>query len=808
MKVSLNWVKKYIDLPEDLTLKQLAYDLTMRTVEIEHVEDMAAKFHDIVVGQILEVRSHPNADMLKVCITDIGEDEPKQIVCGGANLYAGEKVVCCKPGAEVYWHGEDKLIPIKQSKVRGVPSYGMICGASEVFLEQIFPPADEREIVDLSAYDCYPGQSVAEVVGMDDHVIEIDNKSLTNRPDLWGHYGIARELSAIYRVPLKPLPEVDVDLQALPAYRVDIEAPDKCPRYAAIKIENVYDKPSPIWMKTALLHGGMRPINAIVDITNYVMLDVGQPEHGFDSTHVGGEHIIVRNAKKDEKLVLLDKALLDLTEDDLVICDQAEPMALAGIRGGIKDSILPETTSVVIEIANFSAGTIRKTGKRFDEKTDAGIRYEKGLDTQRVDQGIALTLQLFREIFPDCRVTAFGDSYAAETPKQIIEVTQEFLDSRLGKVIPQEEVEDILVHLGCEVTFADGIYRVACPTWRSTGDLIYMDDIEEEIARILCYESFEVKPLPVRFHHAIHQPKFTLDRKIREYLAFRCGFYEIFTYPWIDEKYIRAARIDTADAVRLATPPAPEQANLRSSLIPGMLESTAKNLRYFDEFNLFEVSQVFEKGEYHPSCEEETLPIQKKYLTGVAVGKDAKALFFRVKGVIEGIPGYCHMEDVSFKQKSKPSWADEKVWINVMHQGKCVGSIGLMSAAAMNDAGIKRTQMAFFEINMDMLVPLPSRTNEFKHLPQYPLVEQDLSILVDEGVKWHDVVEAIRFMVKDYRFIEEYRGKQIPDGKKSVMFRIWIGNDDSTMTSKQIDKKMNGIVKALQKKCGAVLREE
>ena len=305
MRVSLNWIKKYIDLPIEIDAKQIAYDLTLRTVEVEAVENTEDKFHDIVVGKILEVKAHPNADKLRICMTDIGEDKPVQIACGGSNLYVGEYVVVSKPGAEVYWHGEGEPVKIEESKVRGELSYGMICGATEVFLEKLFPPKDMYEIVDLKGIDCKPGDSVAKVTGLGDTILEIDNKSLTNRPDLWGHYGIARELSAIYHVPLKELPKVTID-KNLPKYDIEIKEPTKCRRYVGVEIENVCDKPSPMWMQTLITNCGMRPISAIVDITNYVMLAVGQPTHAFDRTHVSGHKIIVRNARKDEELEMIE----------------------------------------------------------------------------------------------------------------------------------------------------------------------------------------------------------------------------------------------------------------------------------------------------------------------------------------------------------------------------------------------------------------------------------------------------------------------------------------------------------------------
>lgn len=808
MKVSLNWVKKYIDIPAELTNSQIAYDLTMRTVEVEDVVDTAEKFHDIVVGKITAVNAHPNADKLRICMVDIGESEDVQIVCGGSNLYEGEKVVVSKPGAEVYWHGESELMKIKETKMRGVASYGMICGAEEVYLEDLYPADDPTVIVDLGDIDATPGQNIADVIGMNDTVLEIDNKSLTNRPDLWGHYGIARELAAIYKLPLKPLDEFVVP-EGLREYEVEIDCTEKCYRYACLEIRNLSEKDSPLWMKTAIINGGMRPINAIVDITNYIMLSVGQPTHAFDRTHVTGEKIVVRNAKSDEKLELLDGENIELTHEDLVICDIEGPIALAGIRGGKKDSILDDTVDVVLEVANFTAGAIRNTGKRFDEKTDASIRYEKGIDTQRVDQGLALGIKLFKEIFPEAEFTAFKDVNPIETKRAEVDVTKAFLDTRLGKVLDDNEISDTLGRLGFDVEFKNGVFHTVAPTWRSTGDISMRDDVLGEIARLVGYENFEAKPLPVNFENAVHQIEMDLNRHLREHLAFRCGFNEIFTYPWIDEKYIKAAKIDMAKGVRLATPPAPELATLRQSLVPGALEAVVKNLRYYDEFKIFEVAEVFEKGEFHPSSEDETLPIHKLMLTGAVVGKDAKSLFFDAKGVVESLPRYCHMNGYQFKQIEKPSWADSEVYLNILNGDKeVVGSLGLVSVATLSDAGVKKASAAVFELDVKKLVPFTSRTNEFEHLPQFPLVEEDLSLLADEDVKWEDIYEAIKYMAKEVSFIEEYRGSQIPEGKKSIMIRIKLGNDDSTMTAKQIEKKTKNILNVLAKKTGVILREE
>ena len=808
MKVSLNWVKKYVDLPENITTKQMATDLTLRTVEVEGYENTEEKFHDIIVGKVLEVNEHPNADKLKVCKVDIGEDEPKQIVCGGSNLYPNEMVVVCKPGAEVYWHGEAELMKIKDSKVRGVDSYGMICGAEEVYLENIFPAKEADEIVDLAGIDCYPGQSITEIIDMKDVVLEIDNKSLTNRPDLWGHYGIARELSAIYDVDLKPIEKVEIDSK-LPKYDVEIEDSSKCQRYVAVEIDNVYEKRSPLWMQSAIIKGGMRPINAIVDITNYVMMAVGQPLHAFDKTHVDGNKIIVRNAREGEELLLLDNNSIELTTDDLVISDVNDAMALAGIRGGKKDSILPDTTSVVLEVANFTAKTIRKTGKRFDEKTDASIRYEKNIDTQRVDEGLNLALALFKEIFPESKVVAYNDVYPVKTKNEKIDVTEEFLDTRLGKKIDRETITRVLTRLGYEVNYKNGTYSVVVPTYRSTGDVSLKDDVMGDIARLLSFESFEAQPLTISFDHAVLQNNVLLETRIKEYLSSRCGFYEIFTYPWINEKYINAASIDKNNSVKLATPPSPEEAYLRSSLVPGMLEAISKNLRYFDNFKMFEMAQVFIKGEYHESSEDETLPIHKKLLTGSIVGSNPKEIFYELKGVVENLSRYTHMKELSFTTEcEKPSWADINAYLAIKLDDEVVGYMGLLSVKTMNDAKIKRTNVAIFELDSDMFIPLESRTNKFKHIPVLPSVEKDLSLIVDENITWAEMTKYIRSKASSIKFIEEYRGNQIPEGKKSIMLRVTFDSGDTTLTSEEINIKLDAIIRTLNKMCGAVLREE
>ena len=315
MKVSLNWIKDYVDLPRDMDLTRLAYDLTMSTVEVEGATDLARQFDHMLVGRITEVCPHPNADKLQICRTDIGGGDIRDIVCGGTNVRPGMKVAVAAPGAMCRWHGEGEPVEIKEAKLRGVKSYGMICGAVEIGLGDLFPTTEEAHILDLSAFDAPAGTPIADALDLHDIILEIDNKSMTNRPDLWGHYGIARELAALYDLPLKPLPPFTCGAGS-DGLTVTVEDTERCPRYIGAAVEGLSVKPAPFRMQSRIWRVGMRPINALVDITNYVMLATGQPTHAFDSDNIAG-HIIVRRAQNGEKLELLNGKELALSADDL-----------------------------------------------------------------------------------------------------------------------------------------------------------------------------------------------------------------------------------------------------------------------------------------------------------------------------------------------------------------------------------------------------------------------------------------------------------------------------------------------------------
>ena len=813
MKLSFNWIRDYIDLPADMDMTRLSYDLTMSTVEVEGAENLEDRFNNMVVGLITAIEQHPNADKLRVCKVDIGSDV-KDIVCGGSNLSVGQKVAVALPGAFCRWHGEGEPVEIKKSKLRGVESYGMICASTEIGLGDLFPVNEEAEILDLSFLDVPAGTSVADALDLHDIILEIDNKSMTNRPDLWGHYGIARELAALYDLPLKPFVPYQAKAGKTAHTEVVIKNPELCPRYICSEIEGVSVKTSPFWMQSRIWRVGMRPINALVDITNYVMLATGQPTHAFDSDNIKG-HITVRTAEKGEKLQLLNGKDLALATDDLVIADDQEAVALAGVMGGAKDSILPKTEKVILEIANFTANGIRHTALRYDNRTEASSRYEKGVDPQRCDQALSLSMQLFSDLYPEMKVTGFVDNYPNPLKRVEIDVSLNWLERRLGKRISNEDMEKKMGEMGYELRFDGDNMHVTVPTWRSTGDVSIKADIMEEVARRYGYENFTAAPITTSFSGAINQLDHDLTRRIKEYLAVRCGMQEVFTYPWMEQQYVDAVLQSTEGILALATPPSPEEKYVRSSLLPNLCRAVVKNERYYSDFAIFESAQIFKDTDYTAAYSpKEKLPWQRHYIAGAFASdaKDVTALFRKAKGVVEMMSRYTHMESLTLKQVEKPVWADNTVWLNIFLGENQVGNLALLGKKASMGCGIKNLNVMLFELDLDALEPFKSRTNSFTHLAEYPLAEYDISLLLEDSVKWNEIRQTVESshdpLLHGASFVDEYRGKQISEGMKSVTVRLVIGSLEKTLTSEEIETCANAVLKKLSKRFGAELRSK
>ncbi|MBR5460595.1 MAG: phenylalanine--tRNA ligase subunit beta, partial [Clostridia bacterium] len=438
--------------------------------------------------------------------------------------------------------------------------------------------------------------------------------------------------------------------------------------------------------------------------------------------------------------------------------------------------------------------------------------YEKAIDPERCDIALSLAMKLFAELYPDMKVTAYNDQYPNKLVKKEIDVELEWLDRRLGKRIPKEVVEKKLGTMGYEVTFTDEKMHIVVPTWRSTGDVSIKADIMEEVARMYGYENFEATQITTSFDGAINQLDTDLIRKVKEYLAFRCNMQEIFTYPWMTDEYVNALIPDTSEILALATPPSPNEKYIKSSLLPNICKAIVKNERNFDEFDIFEEAQVFLNKDYTENYKNEKLPSQRRHLGCAFVGKsdDVEGLFRKAMGVIGMMSRYTHMEGFTFERIEKPYWADNVVWLNVCLNGERIGDMALLSKKAALACGIKVLSAVLVELDMDAFVPFKSRTNRYVHLPEFPMNDYDISFLVDSMVKWDEIYACIMSkkneLLHDACFVDEYKGKQIPEGKKSVTVRLVIGSSEKTLTSSEIETVANSVVKRISKTFDAGLR--
>lgn len=833
MKVSLNWIREYITLPEKLSIEQLAYDLTMRTVEVEGWENPALRMQKVVVGEILSVEPHPDADRLRVCQVNVGQDKNLQIVCGGSNLSPGMKVAVAVPGSKVIWHGQGDPVEIKVGKLRGVLSEGMICASEELTLGTLFPAKDDHEIMDLTEFPgAKAGMEISELLQLDDWILEIDNKSMTNRPDLWGHYGIARELSAIYHLELKPLP-VFHKADSLPTVPIDIQASRECPRYTATIFSGVSNGESPFPLKVRLWLLDHSSHGLLVDCSNLTMLATGQPNHAFDRRQMEGT-LIVRKAENGEKLLILDDQELTLSEEDLVIATEKEAVGLAGIMGGKTQSIVSDTKEMFFEVANFDPRVIRRMSQRYELRTDAEARFEKGLDIPRVQQALGVMQAMLESYCSDTQVIAYAEAGESEVPTITVPLSLRRLKANLGMALSTQEIRTLLEPLGFQVrepnagrqTVAetccgkedagnsDTILEVQVPSWRATGDVSISADLVEEIARMIGYENFQKSSATIELKKAVQSPQADLERKVREYLSTRCGLQEVFTTPWVEESLLHLAGFPNDRTLELMDPPAPEQRYLRQSLVPGLIGATVSNARYYENFGIYELTQVFEKflpGEAPEELgfqDDQTLPKQTMSLGIALYGAFPWILFRRLKGIVESLPRFCVCQPLKFSEIEKKPWCDAKTWLTIeTESGQPVGTLGLLSVAAKKDRGFKKGDVALLELNLSALKPLESRENHFRELPQYPTVDMDFSVLADDGVRWSAFVEELAKRVENLELVDEYRGKQIPEGKKSLTLRVTMGKPDGTLSAEEIEEKRSSLIKRMTKKLGADVRQ-
>jgi phenylalanyl-tRNA synthetase beta chain len=798
MKLSLNWLKDFVNLPENISAQELSDKLTLHTAEVEGVESNYENYKNIVVGEIKEITPHPDADKLRVTQTDVG-GETIQIVCGGSNIYEGMKCIVAKLGARVFWHGDmDKEMIMAPVKLRGVESLGMICSADEVLMGDLFKHA-EKEVVDLKDQkNLKVGDNIANVLGEERIILDIDNKSLTHRPDLWGHFGMAREFATIFKTDLRDL-KLDKVEYGKEKLSVNVEAKDRCPRFMLAKISGLKIEESPDWIKKNLEDAGVRPISNIVDVTNYVMLELGQPMHAYDADKISGE-FSVRMANDKEKFTTLDGVERELTKDEVLVCDSEKVLGLGGVMGGQESEVSDQTTTIYLESANWTKAEIRKTGARLGLRTEAVQRYEKGLDPIDLPQkAMTRALTLLKELCPSIKVeTELCDVKNFKEEKNEIKLSVERTKSIIGLPVEEKEMLDILERLGFQVKAAKDELTVLVPNFRSTGDVYMEDDLVEEIARMVGYDNIEGKGLLLDTAYSSRTKMNILERKLRNFLVAN-GLSEIMNYSFVSSDLMKKLDQDTDGLIKVKKAFSSDLEYLRDSLIPRVLDVASKNNEK-NELKLFEIGHVHFKNKRA----EYGLPLEDINLAILVARKKAKKssrdIFFTIKGLVEALLEEFGL-NVDF-ELSKEAISYLQTSADCLNKKKKIASIGTVNSKTLVEFGLDSRELAIFEISLKKLLQLSKDKIDYKPLPKYPAVINGMSLIVPEEITIKSIKNKIlnvkQDLIQDIDVIDIYRGKQIESGNKSVVLDITYMDLNKTLEESEVQKIHKSILEELK----------
>ncbi len=814
MLISYNWLKKYVNLPDSVSAEEVAARLKASTVEVEGIEVQGKNLENIVVGKILSEEKHPNADKLRLCKVDVG-NEQLQIVCGGSNVKSGMLVVLAKVGAKVKWHGEGELIELKPTAIRDVESAGMICASTEIGLGEMFPLKEEKEIVDLSHLKVKPGTSLVQALGLSDAVLEIDNKSLSNRPDLWGHYGIAREVAVLfnktfkeYKVnKIKPGKEIDI--------KVEVQNSKLCPRYMAVALSGIKVGPSPEWLKKSLLAMGHRSINNIVDITNYVMVDLGQPLHAFDAGKITNAKIVVRTAKDGEEFVTLDEEKRKLSSSMLVITDEAKALAIAGVMGGLDSGINDQTTSIIFESANFEAVSIRNTSTKLGLRSDSSARFEKSLDPNLAAIALQRAVELVLEICPGAKVASkIVDESKFSLKQGPIALSMEFLEKKIGAKLPKKEVVRILEQLGFEVKSKGEEFFVKIPSWRATKDISIPEDLVEEIIRIYGYD--KVQPTMPDF--SINPPKENklrkLERTVKNILANSLSYTEVYNYSFVSAGQIEKMGDSLVKYIELDNPLSKEKPYLRRNLLPNLLENVRHNIENYSEVKVFEVGKVFsvkQSGSRADSHGDSLLPRQDTWVAVAYADKKDSAPFWQARQALESIFAALNVDFSVLPHDKVQPW-EHPSRLALVHCGdQTLGVLCEIAPHISVGMGIQQ-RVGVLQLNLSLLEEVLSKQvdkSNYKPSSAYPDVSRDLAMLVKKNVSHQNILSALvgsDSLLKSINLFDVYEGKNIGAEYKSMAYHFVYQSAERTLVTEEVDKAHAAIIKILKEKFGAEIR--
>ncbi len=804
MKVTLNWLKEYVDF--DLSVEDLSHRLTMAGLEVDGLERIGEGLDSVIVARLKEVRQHPDADRLTVCTVDTGSDT-RQVVCGATNHRTGDLVALAQVGSVL--PGDFK---IKKSKIRGQESQGMLCSESELGL------SDESAGIMILPEGLTPGQPFFEAAGLKDVMFEL---GLTpNRPDCLSVVGVAREVAAFTGSELR-LPQVTVAESATAAASktsVQIEDPDLCPRYAARLIEGVSIGPSPEWLIRRLEGVGMRSINNVVDVTNFVMLELGQPLHAFDFNRLRERRIVVRRAAEGEDFTTLDGQARLLQHDDLVICDGEGPVALAGIMGGLNSEVQPDTTDILLESAYFNPVAIRRTSKRLGLHTESSHRFERGADVDMVPVALDRAAALMADLAGGQIAQGAVDIYPEPLPARTLDLSIARCARLLGFEVAEDDIRTVLDSIGLHAEpVADqhgGLLKVCVPNFRP--DIEREIDLIEEVARLIGYDKIPVTMPTSRLECQRLPRHLVLERSVRDQMI-SDGFAEVINYSFVASASLDRIGLDAQDArrryVTVLNPLSEDQAIMRTTLVPGLLDTAAGNLAYRNEdLALFELRPVF------TPLDQAELPQESLRLTGLMCGRrepegwaqvsDA-CDFYDMKGCVEHLLDTLRVSGVRWESDHSDCF---------YHPGKSatlyagqipLGTVGELHPALSQDFALNRPVM-LCDLDLEAVFSQAGSPPRFEPLSRYPDIERDSAFLIDEEIPAQRVLDALNQVeIKDLEEIvlfDVYSGKGIPAGKKSLAVRARYRALDRTLTDEIIQKLHGKLVKTLQKEFGAELR--
>lgn len=778
MFLSMNWISDFVDL-SGLDKIGLINKFSLSTAEVENeIFFKGSDLNGIVVAEILSVEAHPESKKLHLLKVDAGE-EPVDVVCGAPNVRVGMKTAFAKVGARI---GDITITP---RKLAGYTSNGMCCSEKEIGI------SDNNDGIMEITDDIPNGTDLKQVYDIDDIIFEVDNKSLTNRPDLWGHYGIAREFAALAGRELKPLETEDLSkYDALP--KPDMKIEDKlCQRYSCIQFENISKHVSPVNMRIRLYYCGMRALNFLADLTNYLMLEMGQPMHAFDSRKV--EKIRIKRFDKPFTFKTLDGVEREIDENTLMICNGDTPVAIAGIMGGLDSEIVADTSRLTLESATFDAATVRKSTVRLSHRTDASMRYEKCLDPEMTVVAVARFVKLLCDIDSEAKVvSALADEYSSKYDKVRLTFNKSFVDRYTGIEISNDEIVKTLTSLGFGVRLENNEFEVDVPSWRATKDVTIKADIIEEITRIYGYDNFDVNTAVAPLYPVRSAKEKTDEDMIKDILVKRYSMHELHSYVWVYYDEYKALGIEAEDNIELINATNPNIRTIRNSIIPTQLCQVKYNTSYAEDFGVFEIGRVVEGMTADNLCNER----KKLAITLFSKTKSVEDLYFELRDILAVMTDDIKHENLSFEKKeANHSYQHPKNLNKIFVGGREIGEIGIVNSAVSKKID-KKASIVFAEIDIAEFAAVNNNSIVYEEPSRFPGIEIDLSFVSEVFAPIAKAIEDAKCsLIKNVSVADVYND----ENGKSITVRILFAHNEKTLTRDEVMETVNQIIDNLDK---------